>query len=270
MRALFGRPDLVVSDLDGTLLPPTLEFSAAIVGGVARLRQAGVPFVICTGRMLRSARRMAARLGIEAGLIVCYQGALVADLGSGEWLLHRPVKPHLAAEVVAHMRAIGRHLNAYIDDELYVEEMDDWARNYAEYAHVTCNVVDDLLATVQKTPPTKLLVTTDPNDAAALLPQLQERWRGTLYVTRSQPEYIEITGADATKSAALEFLSTRLGVRREHTVACGDGLNDIDMLQWAGLGVAVAEGAQATQKAADLVMPRDELGALFAELAAGG
>ena len=58
-------------------------------------------------------------------------------------------------------------------------------------------------------------------------------------------------------------------MRREHSVACGDGLNDIDMLQWAGLGVAVAEGAAVTQKAADLVMPRDELGKLFAELAAG-
>ena len=228
-----------------------------------------MPFVICTGRMLRSARRMAARLGIETGLIVCYQGALVADLGSGEWLLHRPVQPHLAAEVVAHMRAIGRHLNAYIDDEFYVEDMDDWARSYAEYADVPCNVVDDLLATVRATPPTKFVVATDPDDAAALLPQLQERWRGTLYVTRSLPHYIEITGADATKSSALEFLSTRLGVRREHTVACGDSLNDVDMLQWAGLSVAVAEGAETAQKAADLVMPRDELGALFAELAAG-
>jgi Cof subfamily protein (haloacid dehalogenase superfamily) len=269
VRALFGRPDLVVSDLDGTLVPSTLEFSAAIMDGVARLRQAGVPFIICTGRMLRSARRMAAQLGIESGLIVCYQGALVADLGSGEWLLHRPVPPHLAAEVVAHMRAIGRHLNAYIHDDFYVEEMDEWARRYAEYAQVACNVVDDLRVTVQATPPTKLLVATDPDDAAVLLPQLQERWRGTLYVTRSLPQYIEITGADATKSAALGFVSTRLGVRREHTVACGDSLNDIDMLQWAGLGVAVAEGAEAARKAADLVMPRDELGGLFAELAAG-
>ncbi len=269
MRASFGRPDLVVSDLDGTLVSATLEFSAAITNGVARLRQAGVPFVICTGRMLRSASRMAAQLGIDSGLIVCYQGALVVDLGSGEWLLHRPVLPHLAAEVVVHMRTIGRHLNAYIDDEFFVEDMDEWARRYADYAKVACNVVDDLRATVQATPPTKLLVATDPDDAAALLPQLQERWRGRLYVTRSLPQYIEITAANATKSAALEFLSARLGVRREHTVACGDSLNDVDMLEWAGLGVAVAEGAAVARKAADLVMPRDELGELFAELADG-
>jgi hydroxymethylpyrimidine pyrophosphatase-like HAD family hydrolase len=162
VRASFGRPDLVVSDLDGTLVSATLEFSAAITNGVARLRQAGVPFVICTGRMLRSASRMAAQLGIDSGLIVCYQGALVVDLGSGEWLLHRPVLPHLAAEVVVHMRTIGRHLNAYIDDEFFVEDMDEWARRYADYAKVACNVVDDLRATVQATPPTKLLVATDP------------------------------------------------------------------------------------------------------------
>ena len=136
---------------------------------------------------------MAARLGIDDGLIVCYQGALVADLGSGEWLLHRPVSVEVAADVVRHARDIGRHLNAYVDDELYVEELDDWARRYAEYAEVGINAVDDLLPVVTRRAPTKFVITTEPEDAEALVPALQRRWRGRLIVTRSQLPYIEIT-----------------------------------------------------------------------------
>ena len=100
------------------------------------------------------------------------------------------------------------------------------------------------------------------------LPELQRRWQGRLVVTRSQLPYIEITDVDATKSRALEFLCARLGLRRERTVACGDGLNDIDMLRWAGLGVAMAQAAPAVLEAADLVVAQDELGGLFERLAA--
>ena len=261
------RPDLVASDLDGTLLPPTLEFPPATVAGVAALRAAGVTFVISTGRMFRSARRMATKLGLTDGPIICYQGALVADLGSGEWLRHLPMDPAPAADVVRHMRELGRHVNVYVGDELYVEDVDTWARSYAEYAEVGINPVDDLL-TVVAGRPTKIVVATDPDDVEALLPGLQERWRDVLYVTRSLPHYIEINAPAATKSAALEWLGERLGTRRARTVACGDGLNDLDMLRWAGLGVAMAEGGEAVRREADLVVPRDELGDLFVRLAA--
>lgn len=259
------RPDLIASDLDGTLLPPSLEFLPQTVAAVARLRAAGLPFVVCTGRMFKSARHMLARLGITSGPIVCYQGALVADLGSGVWARHLPIPSNLAADVVRVMRELGRHVNVYVDDEFYVEHDDDWGRRYAEYAEVGMNVVDDLL-TVVTTPPTKIVIETDPDDVTRLLPDLQARWDGRLYITRSLPHFIEISDPQATKSAALAYLCGKLGATREHTVACGDGMNDVDMLRWAGLGVAVAEASDEVRAAAGLVVPRDRLGKLFETL----
>jgi len=259
------RPDLIASDLDGTLLPPSLEFLPQTVAAVARLRAAGLPFVVCTGRMFKSARHMLARLGITSGPIVCYQGALVADLGSGVWSRHLPIPSNLAADVVRVMRELGRHVNVYVDDEFYVEHDDDWGRRYAEYAEVGMNVVDDLL-TVVTTPPTKIVIETDPDDVTRLLPDLQARWDGRLYITRSLPHFIEISDPQATKSAALAYLCGKLGATREHTVACGDGMNDVDMLRWAGLGVAVAEASDEVRAAAGLVVPRDRLGKLFETL----
>jgi len=264
--ALF-RPDLVASDLDGTLLPPSLEFTEATVAGVAALRAAGVPFVVSTGRMFKSVRRAIAPLGLTSGPVICYQGAVVADLATGRWERHLPIPPTMAAEVVLAMRELGRHVNVYVDDEFYVEQDDAWARRYAEYAEVGLNVVPDLLEIVAR-PPTKIVISTDPDDVTALLPALQARWQGRLYVTRSLPHFIEISDPTATKSSALAFLCERLPAARERTVACGDGWNDVDMLRWAGLGVAVAEASADVRATAALVVPRDELGALFTKLAA--
>jgi hypothetical protein len=259
-------PDLVASDLDGTLLPPSLEFTPQTTAGVRNLRGAGVPFVVCTGRMFKSARLVIARLGITTGPIVCYQGALVADLATGEWSRHLPIPADVAAEVVVVMRELRRHVNVYVGDELFVEQNDGWARSYAEYAEVGLNVVPDLLAVVT-TPPTKIVVSTDPDDVTKLLPELQARWDGRLYVTRSLPHFIEISDPLATKSAALAYLCERLPAAPERTVACGDGWNDVDMIRWAGLGVAVAEATDDVRATADLVVPRDGLGELFNALA---
>jgi hydroxymethylpyrimidine pyrophosphatase-like HAD family hydrolase len=84
-----------------------------------------------------------------------------------------------------------------------------------------------------------------------------------LYVTRSQAEYIEFTDASVSKSGALAWLCRRLGVAREQVVALGDGMNDVDMLEWAGMGVAVAEAAEPVRAAADVVVPRAGIPALL-------
>ena len=267
MMAEFSRPDLVAADLDGTLLTPELAFAPELPGALAALAAAGVPFLICTGRMFRSARRVAAQLGLLRGPIVCYQGAMVADLGTGAHLLHRRMDGDVAAAVVRRLRELGRHLNAYIDDQLYVEQLDDWARRYAEYAEVGIELVDDLAAEVAARPPTKFVVLSEPADVDVLLPRLQEEWGGSLFVARSQPSYIEIAAAGVSKSGALQWLCDREGLRRERTVACGDAPNDLDMLRWAGLGVAMAEAAPELRAAADLVVPRAGLPALLASLA---
>jgi Cof subfamily protein (haloacid dehalogenase superfamily) len=265
--ALF-RPDLVAADLDGTLLTPALEFSPELPDALAALETAGVPFLICTGRMFRSARRVAAQLGLSRGPIVCYQGAMVADLGTGERLQHQTMDGEVAAAVVRRLRELGRHLNAYIDDQLYVEQLDEWARQYAEYAEVGIELVDDLAAAVLARPPTKFVVLSEPADVDVLLPLLHEEWGDRLYVARSQPSYIELAAPGVSKSGALQWLCDREGLRRERTVACGDAQNDLDMLRWAGLGVAMAEAAPEVRDAADLVVARAGLPALLATLAA--
>jgi HAD superfamily hydrolase (TIGR01484 family) len=163
---------------------------------------------------------------------------------------------------------MGRQLNAYIDDRLYVEEITEWARRYAGHVEVDIEAVPDLEAEVRRRPPTKLVLVTSTGDVDRILAGLQERWVGRLYVVRSQPEYIEFTDVSVSKSAALAWLCERLRVERRHVVSLGDGMNDVDMLRWAGLGVAVAEAARPVRDAADLVVPRADMPAFLRGLAA--
>jgi hypothetical protein len=261
------RPALVAADLDGTLIGRDITWADGLPEALTALQAAGVQIVICTGRMFQSAQRVVARLGLTEGPVICYQGALVADLASGEWLRHVPMDGEAAAEVVRHVVAMGRQLNAYIDDRLYVEQVTDEARRYAEHVEVAIDTSDDLKAEVVRRPPTKLVLVTSPEDVDEILPGLQERWRGRLYVTRSQPDYIEFADGSVSKSGTLAWLCDRMNVERETVVTLGDGMNDVDMLEWAGLGVAVAEAAGSVRAAADLVVPRAGIPALLDSLA---
>lgn len=268
MSESSARPRLVASDLDGTLLSPDMVFPDGLAGGIAALREAGVHFVVSTGRMFQSVQKAVRSIGLCDGPIVCYQGAMVADLADGRVLAHTPVPRGVAADVVRVAHQLGRHINAYIDDQFTTDQDDEWARFYADYGKIECHLVPDLEQAVLKHESTKLLILSDPEDVARLLPLFRERFGDRLFVVRSQPQFLEFTSATVSKSVALTRVCEMLGVDPRDTVACGDADNDLDMLRWAGTSVAVAEGNEAVRAAADVVVPRANLGEYFRELAA--
>src|SRR5712691_1977616 len=101
-------------DLDHTILGDSLEFTETLVAAVKRLPGAGIVPIVATGRMFASARPYALTLGVTAP-VICYQGALVADPETGDWLLHRPMNVALAHEVIEAVDAAGFHMNVYVE-----------------------------------------------------------------------------------------------------------------------------------------------------------
>ena len=223
------------------------------------LRETGVHVVLVTGRMFRATRPYA----LEAGLddpVVCYQGAVVAEPGDGRWLRHVPIPVELAREAIGAVQDEGFGLNCYVDDELYVAEVTPQARQYADFQHLEIHPVGDLLAWLDA-PPTKLVVIEDPHVLDDLQQRLQARFDGRLYISKSLPYFLEFASPGVTKASGLEFLARRVGFTREGTVGCGDGENDVELLEWAGYAVAVANAHQRVLAAADLVCPSvDEQG----------
>jgi Cof subfamily protein (haloacid dehalogenase superfamily) len=209
--------------------------------------------VLVTGRMFQSVRRYA----LEASLddpVVCYQGAVVAEPTTGRWLLHQPIPLELAREAISVLNEEGFGLNCYIGDELYVSEVTPEARRYADFQQLELHPVGNLLEWISE-PPTKLVVIDDPDVLDDLEQRMLARFDGRLYISKSLPYFLEFASPEVTKAAGLEFLSEHLGFTRERTVAFGDGENDIQLVDWAGYGVAVENAHGQVKEVADFVCP---------------
>jgi Cof subfamily protein (haloacid dehalogenase superfamily) len=220
---------------------------------IAATRAAGIHVVLVTGRMFKSVRRYA----LEADLddpVVCYQGAVVAEPVSGRWLRHEPIPLELARETIAALNDAGFGLNCYVDDELYVAEITAGARRYADFQHIELHVVGNLLDWLEQ-PPTKLVVIDDSDVLDGLKEQMVARFDGRLYISKSLPYFLEFASPDVTKAAGLEFLAEQLGFTRDTTIAFGDGENDIELVDWAAYGVAVANAHDRVKELADFVCP---------------
>jgi Cof subfamily protein (haloacid dehalogenase superfamily) len=243
----------VAMDLDRTILPESLTLSPATVKAVAAAKRAGIEPIIATGRMFASARPYARELGITAPMI-CYQGALIADPVTGEWVLHQPIDVPLALEVIAAVRAEGYHMNVYVDDQLCVERPTPEARKYAEHARLEMVVVGNF-DTWLRQPTTKIVVVGEPHALDDLEVRLRASFDGRLFIAKSLPEFLEVARPGVSKGAALRFVCDRLGVDPAHTVAFGDGANDLELLEAAGLGIAVADADPALLRIADWTVP---------------
>jgi Cof subfamily protein (haloacid dehalogenase superfamily) len=245
--------EAVACDLDRTLIGEDVELRPRTREAIARTRAAGIHVVLVTGRMFQAASPYALEAGIDDP-VVCYQGAVVAEPRSGRWLRHVPIPLELAREAIRVLNDEGFGLNCYVGDDLYVAEITPEARRYAGFQHIELHPVGDLLAWLRE-PPTKLVVIDDPEVLDALELRLKARFDGRLYISKSLPYFLELASPDVTKAAGLAFVAEHVGFGRERTVAFGDGENDIELLEWAGYGVAVANAHELVKAVADLVCP---------------
>jgi Cof subfamily protein (haloacid dehalogenase superfamily) len=215
-----------------------------------RARDEALPIIVVTGRMVQSARRVLAPARLPDPMI-CYQGAAVVA-SDGEWLLHRPIDVDTAREVIAAVEAAGYPPNVYVDDELYVSEATEYSRRYADFQHIELHEVGDLVTWLPK-PPTKLVCVGDPDELTAFAAALEPQFGDRVWITKSLPYFLEFAALGVSKGSGLDFLSERMGFSRERTVAFGDGENDIELVEWAGYGVAVENAHPRVKAVADWV-----------------
>jgi Cof subfamily protein (haloacid dehalogenase superfamily) len=243
----------IASDLDRTLIGEDYELHARTLSAVTAAQAAGIHFVIVTGRMFRSVRPYLERAGID-DLVVCYQGAIVADPVSGRFLHHVTIPLELARETIKAVEKEGFQLNCYVDDNLYVAKMTPEAHSYAEHQRIPIDTVGDLREWLPS-PPTKLVVIGEPTALDGLAEQLREQFAGRLYISKSLPFFLELASPEVSKGAGLGFVAEQLGFTAAETVAFGDGENDVELLDWADYSIAVANANPKALARADFVCP---------------
>jgi Cof subfamily protein (haloacid dehalogenase superfamily) len=208
--------------------------------------------IVVTGRMVQSVRRALEPAGLHDP-VICYQGAVVVD-GDGTWLRHEPIPFELAREALVFAAGEGYSPNVYVGDELYVATVTAEARNYAEFQHLPIHPVGDLLGWLAE-PPTKLVLVGDPEALDAVEARAKAAFEGRLYISKSLPYFLEFAADGVTKGAGLDFLAVYLGFTPEETVAFGDGENDVELVEWAGYGIAVENAHERVKAVADWICP---------------
>jgi Cof subfamily protein (haloacid dehalogenase superfamily) len=203
--------------------------------------------------MYRSVQPYLAETGIDEP-VICYQGAVVADPTTGRFLRHEPIPVELAKEAIAAVEAEGFPLNCYVDDVLYVARETPESDRYARFQSLSVHPVGDLLAWLEK-PPTKLVAIGDPEAVDGLQALMRRRFDGRLFIAKSLPFFLEFASPAVSKGSGLAFAAAHLGFSAERAVAFGDGQNDVELLEWARYGVAVANADARLLEVADWVCP---------------
>ncbi len=242
---------LLAMDLDGTLIGNDLVISDRVQRAVAQAASAGVRPTLATGRMFQASMPFASLLKITAPLI-CYQGAMIRDPVSGETLFHLPVPLDAAREAIAEAERLGHVALGYVDDWVYAGPDSPEARFYAKHSQVQPRFVGNLLDWL-KEPPTKLVIVTTEDQTDANVRHFRELFGSRLNVTKSYPLFTEVIHPSVSKGAALARLAELLQVEQAEVVALGDNLNDQDMVAYAGLGIAMGNGASSVKAVAKWV-----------------
>ncbi len=248
-RKASAPPSLIACDLDGTLLGPGAT-------GIDEARQVadfckdhGIRFTVATGRFWGAVVAYIEALGIT-GPAIANGGALVAALGE-EPLLERGIEPCLAEEVARHLRSLDLPFYFVDGKDMLTEWEGPETQDYSENISFAIRVVDSVEALGMS--PTQIVVRTDAHEVPGLLDLFRNRWSGRLSIIRSLPHLIEFQAPGVSKASALEFLARSDGIGPEKVLAVGDGLNDLEMLSWAGLSACVGNACSEAKEVVSYV-----------------
>jgi Cof subfamily protein (haloacid dehalogenase superfamily) len=259
----MGNIRLIVVDLDGTVVGATNQIQPAVKQVIRAAQAQGVPVAIATGRMYRSALRF--HQAIESTLpLMSYQGAYIRNPATEQVHQHLTVSRQGAEALLDYFEQPELRdrlsVHFYINDQLYVREISEDTENYAKRSTIQPIAVGDLRQTLE-TEPTKILaLCEDPDLIDEVLTSLQARYsRDQFYFTKSVATFFEAAHAEVNKGAAVKYLAEQmLGLNREQVMTLGDNFNDVEMLEYAGIGVAMGDAPEAVKAIADWVAPSVE------------
>ncbi len=244
-------PLLVALDVDGTLLSYTEELSAEVAAAVAAVRDAGHHVVIATGRSVHATVPVLRRLGLEAGWAVCSNGSVTARLDAAV-----PAGYQIEEVVTFDPAPALRLLHAQMPDAYFaVEDVGVGFRMNKLFPdgelHGEHQVVgiDDLAGAHV----TRLIVRSPGHTPEEFHELVRATGLADVTYAIGWTAWMDIAPQGVTKASALEQVRERLQVDRAGTVAVGDGSNDVDMLRWAGRGVAMGHAPAHVRAAADEV-----------------
>lgn len=253
---------LIALDLDGTLKNSKNEITPATKEILMQAQEAGCHIVLASGRPTPGMRHEANALEIDKhdGYLLSYNGARVLNAQTRETVYAKPLDKEHAIQIISKARELNLAFCTYTDEEIITENKD------AKYVVVESNLTDipihevDDLANNLPEPTYKLLLSEEPEYCAKVVDDMAKAFP-ELSIYRSAAFFIECMSNGIDKAASLQKLCDHLGITKDQVIAFGDGYNDMSMIKFAGLGVAMGNAVEEVKKCADIVtLSNDEDG----------
>lgn len=250
----------LILDIDGTLVNSKKQITPKTKQAVRSLQERGICVAIASGRPVPGLKDISDELEMKkyGGCLLAINGGKIIDCKTDEVLSEQ----HFSAEYIPTLYRLatehGVNIMSYENDTVISEILDDeYLQLEARINHLPLKQVKSFVDYVTFPVP-KAIITGDGDKLAELEPIVKNAVGDKLNVFRSEPFFLEIMPPDIDKAYGLSELAKITGISTEEMVACGDGYNDITMIQHAGLGVAMANAREETKKAADFITLSNE------------
>ncbi|GKU82878.1 Cof-type HAD-IIB family hydrolase [Niallia sp. NCCP-28] len=243
---------MIVLDMDDTLLRDDHTISNATKQALLEAQELGVKVVLASGRPTYAMVEIAEELKLNdyGSFILSFNGAKITNCQTKEELFSST----LPIETVQKLYDISKRENVwihtYVDNTIVTEENNPFTEIEAQITGLPIDTVADFKEAISK-PVVKVLMVQEESHLKKTEALLQVELQNQLSVMRSKPYFLEFTERGVTKGTSLAFLIEKLGIKREEVIAMGDSYNDLAMIEFAGLGVAMGNAPDDIKKIAD-------------------
>ena len=246
---------MIVLDLDGTLTNRDKVITPKTREALFELKRQGGIIVLASGRPTYGVVPLARELELDrsGGYILSYNGGRIIDCKTGKTVFAKELPVFSHQKIIGLAKEHGVNIITYEDDLIITSDAsDEYVEKEAFINRLKVKEVQDMESYVSF-PVVKFLMLEDGDYLAMVEPKVKAALGRDYSVYRSEPYFLEVLPKGIDKAASLERLLSRLGMGKEQMIACGDGYNDLSMIQYAGLGVAMENAVFPVKKAADYV-----------------
>lgn len=247
-------------DLDGTLTNSDKQVTPVVRWALKLFMAMGGRVILASGRPTYGVMPVAEELEFQrkGGYILSYNGGCVTDCRTGSILYQHTLEQDVVDTLAAQAKAYEVNIMTYQDKYIITEHPEEkYCQKESRINHMEIRRTDSF-ADYVTFPVTKCLMTGEEGHLKNVEEQMKAYWDGRLNICRSEPYFLEVTAKGIDKAQTLKWLLNRLGKEPEDLIACGDGFNDLSMIAYAGIGVAMANAQQAIKEAAQYIAPSND------------
>lgn len=258
---------LLALDLDGTLTNSNKEITPFTRKVLEEVQQQGIRIALASGRPLEGISPIAEQLHLAqySGYIMAFNGGLIVDCKAGKHLYENYLNPSLYPLLYEKCHKGDFAILTYLNGHIASEDINNkYVKHNAIRNRMPLLQLSNLLQEILHPEP-KWIVAGEPEKLIRLEKELQTLFQDELSIYRSEPYYLEILPPGIDKKNGIKLIADSLSIQVENIIACGDGYNDISMIGYAGLGIAMANANTEVKAAADYItLSNDEDGVAHA------